>query len=293
MKYFFRQNKKPNAAIFLSGSGTNAEQLLKTLDTFKNKWNPAVIVTDKPKTSKASFLSEKFNLPLISLDIKDFYHEHGESRISIKTIKGQEIREKWTNKLRFLLSDYSIDFGILAGFIPLSNITSDFPCLNVHPGDLTFLKNNTRHLVGLHTVPIERAILANLATMRTSVIVAQAYTGQGGEMDSGPILGISVPVKINLMNHSLEELKNIAQKRLKKRPMGGYKDILEEVAEENQELLKINGDWEVFPPTVAKFADSLYAMDENNQLMFKNKINWEKIKTIEYKGKNEYKSIIS
>ncbi len=282
MKYFFKETKRPNAAIFLSGSGTNAEKLLETLHQFKNSWNPAVLVTDAPQKSRALILSEKFNLPLIFLDIREFYINHGETRVSIKTEKGQVIRDQWTNELRNLLSSYPIDFGILAGFIPLTNITNDFPCLNVHPGDLTFLQRNMRHLVGLHTVPIERAILAKLATMRTSVIIAQKYTGQGGEMDSGPILGISNPVKIDLKGYSIETLIYFAQKRPQKRPLGGYKDVLEEIAEHNQELLKVNGDWSVFPPTVANFAESNYAIDDDNHLVFKNNKTWTKIKTVEY-----------
>ena len=63
-----------------------------------------------------------------------------------------------------------------------------------------------RILVGLHTVPVERAILEGLDSMRSSVIVAQPYTGSGGEMDSGPILAISEPVPIDLCGTSREAL---------------------------------------------------------------------------------------
>ncbi len=284
-KYFEKENGKANAAIFLSGSGTNAENLLNTLDDFNREWNPVAIVTDAPETSRAAELAEKFNVKLISLDIRKFYNERGEKRISILTKKGQEIREEWTNELRSLLKPLNVDFGILAGFVPLSNITDDFPCLNVHPGDLTVLKNNKRLLVGLHTIPIEIAILAGLTEMRSSVIIAQTYTGKGGEMDSGPILGISQAVQVDLKNSSLEELQEIAKQRPEKRPIGGFKDLLEEIASHNQELLKVDGDWVVFPQTVAEFAKGNYS-EKDEKLYYNNNA----IKTISF-SKNSYEVI--
>ncbi len=279
-KYFNTENNIANVAIFLSGSGTNAENLLKELKNSNDNWNPVAIVTDAPETSRAAELAEKFNVKLIALDIRKFYNERGEKRISILTKKGQEIREEWTNELRTLLKPLNIDFGVLAGFVPLSNITDDFPCLNVHPGDLTVLENGKRLLVGLHTVPVEIAIVAGLTEMRSSVIIAQAYTGKGGEMDSGPILGISQSVRIDLQGNSLDDLKTIANQRPEKRPVGGYKDKLEEVASFNQELLKVDGDWVVFPKVVAEFAKGNYT-EENNQLYYKN----EEIKTISFSPK--------
>jgi len=207
--------------------------------------------------------------------------ERGETRISIATEKGRQIREAWTDQLRSLLQDYNPDFGILAGFVPLTNITGDFPCLNVHPGDLTYEKNGQRYLVGLHTFPIERAILEDLGTMRSSVIVAEPYSGDGGDMDSGPILGVSEPVAIDLGGTSLAELPAIAASRPAKRPLGGYKDRLEEVAKVNLERLKVDGDWQVFPRVVFDFSRHLFARQEDG-LCFQVGDQWVPIETIAY-----------
>jgi hypothetical protein len=189
-----------------------------------------------------------------------------------------------------MLSPFQLDFGILAGFIPLTNITADFPCLNVHPGDLTVEREGKRLLVGLHTLPIETAIVNELKELRSSVIIAQAYTGKGGEMDTGPILGISTPVQIDYMGFSLYEFKTAAQKRPSQKPIGGYGDILENVAKNNQECLKQQGDWIVLPRVVNDFALNKFAVDEKNNLYYRQKNRWIAINTVVY-GKNIIKTV--
>jgi len=276
-------NSPIRGAIFMSGSGSNAEKILEYYSAIKDKsWGPAAIVTDRPETSRAFEIASRFNLKVVDLDIKRFYNERGETRISIMTEAGRKIREEWTQTLREKLASYSIDFGILAGFVPLTNITNDFPCLNVHPGDLTVEEKGQRILVGLHTIPIEAAIVKGLSSLRSSVIVAQSYTGSGGEMDTGPILGISTPVEINFYGNTLEELLECAKQRPDSRPVGGYKDLLEDIAKRNQELLKEGGDWVVFPPVIEEFAKGNYGVDEEDNLFLKEEGDWKAAKTIEF-----------
>ena len=277
----------------MSGSGTNVEKILEySADITEKRWTPTVIVTDRPETSRASELAIKFNIPLLTLDIRAFYRERGEERVSIMSERGRTIRDEWTNALRKELQPYNISFGVLAGFIPLTNITSDFPCLNVHPGDLTIEDNIGRRLLtGLHTIPIETAIIKGYQTIRSSVIIAQPYTGSGGEMDTGPILGISTAVKIDLRGNNLETLKICAGKRPEARPFGGYKDMLEDIAKINLNRLKEQGDWIVFPQVVESFASGNFGYDENNSLMLKESGKWQRIKTVEY-GVNSRRIII-
>jgi folate-dependent phosphoribosylglycinamide formyltransferase PurN len=264
----------------MSGTGTNAEKVLEK--RIEDQWNPAVIVTDAPEKSRAAEIAERFGLPLAALDIKEFYRSHGESRVSLMTENGRRVRELWTDELRRIIAHYEVDFGILAGFVPLSNITSDFPCLNVHPGDLTVQENGQRLLVGLHKLPVEKALLNGFETLRSSVIVAQAYTGKGGEMDSGPVLGISEAMPVDLLEVSLEDLKNAAESRPAKRPAGGFKDVLDKVAAYNLERLKERGDWNVLPGVVNDFAAGLFRTDSTGQLFVNSGDKWIKIRTIEY-----------
>ena len=275
------QDNKINAAIFLSGTGSNAEKILEFWQKDRHsRLEIVAIVTDRPE-SRAAAIGEAYGIPVINAYIREFYHSRGLKRLSIATPEGKAAREAWTDSLREALAPYNVDFGIFAGFIPLTNITGDFPCLNVHPGDLTYIKDGQRYLVGLHTIPVERSIVEGLDYMRSSVIIAEPFE-EGDDMDSGPILGVSQKVTIDLQGKDLTELKALYDSRPDKRPVGGYKDELESVAGHNQELLKINGDWTVFPHVVFEFAKGNYAVDENKQLYYKEDGNWQPVKTVEY-----------
>ena len=273
--------KIPHGAIFMSGSGSNAEKVLDFQKKTSAKWLPAVIITDDPERSRAAEIAKNYNLPLVALNIREFYRQHGEDKISLVSENGRRVRELWTNALREKIASFDIDFGILAGFMPLSNITGDFPCLNVHPGDLTVERNGQRIFVGLHAIPTELAIINNFKTIRSSVIIAQPYTGKGGEMDSGPILGISPELKLDLQGFTHAELLDIYNKRPAKKPLGGWKDTLSKIASANQESLKENGDWIVFPQVVNDFASEKFAIEDGN-LYFKKENSWKKVNTIEY-----------
>ncbi len=278
-------SKRPSGAIFMSGSGTNAEKLLeynKWLGT-RSAWRPAVVVTDRPKTSRAREIAEKYGLPLLDHPILEYYRAHGMEKVTLATERAREIREMWTNELRAKLAPYKIDFGILAGFVPLSNIVGDFPCLNVHPGDLTVEKDGRRFLVGLHSIPLELAILEGHTHLRSSVIVVQPYTAGASEMDSGPILGISEPVPVDRKGHTVEELRKIFDARKNAHRHGANHDLLAALATENQENLKIHGDWIVYPQVVEDFAKGCFGYAGNHLYWREDAVHpFQKIKTIEY-----------
>ncbi len=278
--------RRPRSAIFLSGSGTNAEQLLRRRRSAgaDAPFDVAALVTDAPETSRARELGREFDLPVVEHDIRRFYRRRGETRVTIATDTGRRIREEWTAELRARLAPYRLDFGILAGFVPLTNITADFPCLNVHPGDLTYLKNGRRWLVGLHTTPIERALLEDLPYLRSSVIIALPYSGSGEDMDSGPILGLSPEVPIRRGNITLEELQRCAAERPTKRPKGGFGDCLESLAREHLERLKVHGDWVVLPEVVFDFGRGRFARDDAGGLHYRLSDDWKPVSTVLYHG---------
>ncbi|MFA4945588.1 MAG: hypothetical protein WC789_12915 [Lentisphaeria bacterium] len=273
---------RPRAVILLSGGGSNAERLLEALATAgaAAAYEVAALVTDNPAGSRAGELAQRFNVPLVANDIREFYRRGGESRVTLATTLGRELRDRWTAELRRQLAPLRPDFGILAGFVPLTNLTGDFPCLNVHPGDLTVLKDGRRWLVGLHTVPIERAILDGHRELRSSAILALPYTGEGNDMDNGPLLGLSGPVPVDLQGHSLAELRAAAAARPPQRPAGGFRDLLATVAQHNQERLKAGGDWVVFPRTVEMFAKGRYGQDAAGGLLFRLGDSWLPIETV-------------
>ncbi len=269
-----KTSQKPaRCAIFLSGSGSNAEEILRRLQKDqadgKTPFQVLCLVTDAPETSRARELGQLFGLPVVEEDIRAFYHARGEARVSLMTEAGRQIREEWTQRLRERLAPMELSFGVFAGFVPLTNLTADLPCLNVHPGDLTYLKDGQRHLVGLHQIPVERAILEGLDWLRSSVILATPVTGKGEDMDGGPLLGISPAMPMEVSEEQLESFRKIAAARPAKRPVGGFHDALEEFACQKQNELKTAGDLVVFYPTICDFADDRYYVDDAGRLFFR------------------------
>ncbi len=284
-------NSKTKIAIFLSGSGSNAEELLKKQSSEGDNcaYEISVLLADRTKNCRIAELGEKFNIPIEVVDIKEFYVNHGLQSISLATEKGQKVRELWTAELYSRLQDYETDFAVLAGFIPLTNIAKFLPCLNVHPGDLLIEKNNQRLLVGLHEAPIEIAIVNGYNSLRSSVIIVEPYESLN-DMDNGALLGISESSLIDLQDHSLQELQQVYKRRNRRRPIGGYQDVLHKLSSHNQGLLKTAGDHVVLPQVVENFAKKLYAKDDitKSKVYFRKNINsaFTEIKTIKYSKNN-------
>lgn len=180
---------------------------------------------------------------------------------------------------------YRIDFAVLAGFVPLCNITRDYPCLNVHPGDLTVEENGRRILAGLHFKPVETAILKGFPALRSSVILAQPFEGKGeAEMDSGPVLGVSAPMAVGLEGCSVEQLAAVAAARRQ----APYRDLLREVAAANLERLKFAGDHVVLPRVVDEFAAGRFGRRDGQLCYRKADCSWIPVRTVEYSaGKAE------
>ncbi|MCM8529038.1 MAG: hypothetical protein NE327_21120 [Lentisphaeraceae bacterium] len=286
----FSSDSTARAAIFVSGSGTNAEKILDFWqDKSKNcSFEPVCIVTDRPGKCKAKEIAQKYKLPLIDEDINQFYKSKGLSSISLATEEGRKVREEWTESLYTKIKSLNVDFGIFAGFIPLTNITDHFPCLNVHPGDLTVCdENGDRVLVGLHTIPVHKAFEAGYDCMRSSVIVACAYEDGGDGMDEGIVVGISQEVPFDYLGKDEDYWLAEFKKRPSKKPTGGWKDKYQEFLSHNQEKLKISGDWVVFPQVVNDFAAGKYA-HFGQDLFYKSGSKWLPVSIIEYtKDKKE------
>ena len=267
-------------AVFMSGSGTNAEALLRYCAEHSGcGFQVSLIVTDAPESSRARRLAADWGIPLVEHDIRAFYAARGESAIALVSERRRAIREEWTKELCALLAPCGIDFGVLAGFVPLCNITADLPCLNVHPGDLTIEVNGRRILAGLHFRPVESAILSGHSFLRSSVILAQPFEGSGeAEMDSGPVLGVSCPVPVDLGGESVAALAAVRDARIR----APYRDKLREVAACNVERLKVEGDHVVLPRTVEDFAAGRFGRDERGGLYFHNEGAWIPCRTVEY-----------
>ena len=255
-----------SAAIFLSGTGVNAEKLLSER-TAASHWKPVVLVSDR-RESAAERLGRTFGVPVVIHDLKEFYAEHGFTQTTLSTQEGRDARQAWTDALRLKLTAYSIDFGIFAGFIPLTNIVDDFPCLNIHPGDLLYRENGERVLTGLHTIPVERALIRELPYLRSSVIVVENLRADRKNIDGGFILGVSAPVPIPWDDALREKVRLCAAEREGKQRKDHKGDFLSVFAAEMLEKLKYGGDLAVFPQIVEDFAAGCFAFDNGSDVVY-------------------------
>ena len=274
------ENTPARTAILMSGTGSNAEALIRYCRKNKCAFSPEVLVTDNPGC-RAGELSRLYDIPLLELDIHKFYADRGEDSIKLDTPRRQEIREEWSNTLHQLLVPYGIELVLLAGFVPLTGLTAVLPCLNVHPGDLTISDSSGRRLyAGLHNRPVEDAICDGCTSTRSSVILAQPYSGNGkGEMDSGPVLGVSEAIPLDLAPETAQSLSEVRKKRIPgKRP----DDILRRKAVQTVEILKVRGDHVIVPAAADDFARGRFACDENGTLFFRNGTEFKEILSVEY-----------
>ncbi len=273
------------AAIFMSGAGTNAAALLEYEKNHPEaRFRVVLLVTDAPDSSRTRELGEQYGLPVAALDIRRFYAERGEEAIALNTPRRRELRAAWTDGLRELIRPHRIDFGILAGFVPLCNITADYPCLNVHPGDLTVEEGGRRILAGLHFRPVEAAILAGRAGLRSSVILTRPFRGGGEvEMDTGPVLGVSPELPLDLEGAPLDELRRIHAARER----APFHDRLRGIAAANLERLKTAGDHVVLPRAVADFAAGRFGLDAEGGLYYLHSGRWDRVTAVEYQLRGE------
>lgn len=283
MKLLFAEhdeNTPARCAVLMSGTGSNAEAVINYSREKRCAFAVKVLVTDNP-ASRARELSERYGIPLIELDIRKFYAERGETSIKLDSPARQKIRDMWSSELYRQIKQYDIELVLLAGFIPLTGLTGMLPCLNVHPGDLTVTDPAGRRIyAGLHYRPVEDAFCDGSSSVRSSVIVAQPYSGDGKEeMDSGPVIGISGKIPIDPAPETAASLTEIRRKRTAgKRP----DDILRKKAEECIERMKRDGDHVIFAPAADDFARGRFACDGNGRLFFKNGPQFTEILSVEY-----------
>ncbi|MEO0553295.1 MAG: phosphoribosylglycinamide formyltransferase [Bacteroidota bacterium] len=108
------QHSKVNIAIFSSGSGTNAQQII---EYFKDKEGISVsLILSNKADAYVLTRAERLGVPSVVFDRSDFYENNG----VLKRLQGEDIY-----------------FLVLAGFLWLvpDNLTKAFPgrILNIHP----------------------------------------------------------------------------------------------------------------------------------------------------------------
>jgi phosphoribosylglycinamide formyltransferase 1 len=126
-----------NIAIFASGSGTNAENIIKYFSN-KNSAKVSLVLSNKHQAPVLK-RAEAFHVPAMFFDRADFYD---------------------TGRVFEVLSEYRIDFIVLAGFLWLvpENIIRKYDCriINIHPALLPAYGGK-----GMYGEAVHKAVIAN------------------------------------------------------------------------------------------------------------------------------------
>lgn len=266
----------------MSGSGSNARAVCEYCRSHAAAFAPVLILTDV-RESAAAEIARTYQLELAVMDMKEFYLEHGEKSTRLDSPRRMEIRDLWSDQAFELLQERNIELVLLAGFFSMTNLTGKIPCLNVHPGDLTVCSDDGKRIfAGLHYAPVENAVCGGYPCLKSSVILAQPYSGNvKDDTDTGPVLGISVPVEIRRGSRSAREFEEIRLRRKKGEPVS---DILRELAAEHIERLKIYGDHCVFPAAADDFAAGRFAVDGTGKLHYSVNGSFIAVETVQYSG---------
>jgi len=146
-------------------------------------YEAVAIFTDNPK-SKVFDIGKEFNIPIFLNDIHAFYEKRG------KKITDKEVREEYDRETINLLEPFKPDFLAYAGYVwaTTAPLVKAFPGINGHPADLSIMKEGKRAYAGANGV--RDALAAGETELHATLHLVTT------EIDHGPILMISEPVKV-------------------------------------------------------------------------------------------------
>ena len=231
----------------MSGSGTNIRKILGHQIKLEKQAGTSpfkiVVLFSDNGNSNASKIGMEYDIPVITRDIAGFYAKRGKKRSDLS------IRPEFDAETVKALSPFEVKAGIYGGYMSVvtSPLIHAFLGVNVHPADLSIEEGGKRKFTGSHAV--RDAIAHGEKTIAaTTHIVEDA-------VDQGPILMISPPLPVILKKEW--DLSN--------------PEHLKESESFNQERLKENGDWLIFPKTIEYLAQGRYGRDETGTLYFDGK----------------------
>jgi folate-dependent phosphoribosylglycinamide formyltransferase PurN len=230
-------------AGFMSGSGTNLIKILEFQKDMEGRggcpYRVVVIFSDSWKSNAAKIGSE-YDIPVVTRDITAYYRARGKKKRDLT------IRPGYDEATVRALQPFSISVVAYAGYMSIASpiLTSTYVGVNVHPADLSIEEHGHRKYVGDHAV--RDAILAGEKSIRSTTHIVS------DEVDGGRILMVSAPVDVHV-------------------PPGaelGDRSALAKVEAENQDRLKEQGDWVIFPLTLRYLAEGRFTRGEKGRLFF-------------------------
>ena len=174
---------------YVSGSGNTLWKALelqrKIEKTFEGSPFEICGVFSSNPEAKAVILSEVYGIPCESIDIKKFYKDKG------MPLSDMEIRREYDLEALKLIEKYKADVILLAGYVwaTTDSVLNKYLVVNVHPGDLRVMKNNSRIYAGADGV-------GEALRAKETFLAASSHLATD-ELDGGPILMVSEKIKVD------------------------------------------------------------------------------------------------
>lgn len=229
----------------MSGSGSNLRKIIEHQEQLREReggclFQMVAIFSDNA-ASKALEIGKEHDLPVIIHDIGSFYKKHRAPRSDLT------LREKFDQLTVEMLSVFKAEVAAFGGYMSLATrpLIRAFTGVNVHPADLSVLESGKRKWTGGHAVRDQVSAGAKILRATTHLIEP--------ECDMGRIFMISKPLAV-AVPEGLDP-KDPAQ--------------LQKIADYNQDRLKENGDWVIFPRTIEEIARGNFQRDESGAFYFK------------------------
>lgn len=250
-----KSRKRMTIVCFVSGSGTNYREIVK-----RDPDHHYIVFTNRPDCGGVT-IARQYNHEVIILNhipyLREARKKYGAGNVPRNAPERIRYEQDLTRLIEARIGKQP-DLICLAGFDQWNTdwmIDRYHPrILNVHPGD------TTKDYAGLHWIPSAKAILAGDTALRSTLFVVDKSE------DKGPVLVQSGPIHIV---RTLEELEANGAKglleglrkvmyfahghsitRYEEFAQTAGKEVLETmelICANLQNVLKIKGDWEIYP----------------------------------------------
>ena len=229
----------------MSGSGTNLRRILEHERNLQQQpggspYRMVALFTDN-SDSQANAIGRDFDLPVLTRDIRAFYAARNKPR------RDMQLRAEFDRATVAALAPFQATVAVYGGYMSVATepLIRAFLGVNVHPADLSVLdEQGRRRYTGDHAV--RDAIFAGESSVRSSTHLIEAEVDGGGLLMISAAVTVEVPEGVDLSDPATAL----------------------QVEEDNQERLKVDGDWVVFPQTLEAMARGRFARDETGCIHF-------------------------
>jgi len=231
----------------MSGSGTNLRKILEYQEKLKELegkylFQMAAIFSDNFQ-SQAPEIGKDFEVPVVIHDLAAFYKKRNAPRTDLK------LRKEFDQMTVKMLKPFKAKVAAYGGYMSLATrpLIQAFIGVNVHPADLSVEINGARKWTGGHAVRDQISAGEKFLCSTTHLIEP--------ECDLGKIFLISKPMPVEIPAGT--NIKEPAQ--------------LQKVSDFNQDRLKENGDWIIFPKTIEAIARGNFQLDDSGNFYYQSK----------------------